>query len=136
MSLLTNAVIHEISKPVVINSDISIVVSQMKEVLQNGGVGIAAPQIGILQQIVLCKINGEWITMINPSWVAKGTERKVSKEGCLSFEGFADVKKNRFYRIVVSYLDENYNKQELKLSGLASFIVQHECDHLIGKTIY
>ena len=132
---LTNAVINEVSEKVEIGTDVSEIINQLKE-LVGTGVGIAAPQIGVLQQIILCKIHGNWVTMINPTWTAKGDERKVSKEGCLSFSGRATVKMKRYYRINVTYLDENYSEQELNLSALAAFIVQHECDHLVGKTIY
>ena len=132
--MLTNEVIHEVSEQVIDSDDVSSLIQELKDNLTSNAVGIAAPQIGVLKRVVLCKINGVWIPMINPFWIARTIEKKQSKEGCLSFPGKV-VKKQRFYRIWVTYQDENMQKHERNVSGLAAYIVQHECDHLDGITI-
>lgn len=132
--MLDNSVIHDIAEAVNQNEDISTILKNMKESLTSNAVGIAAPQIGVSKRIIMCKINGEWITMINPSWESRQNDKKISKEGCLSFPGVA-VKMNRYYRVRVDYLDEDFSPHSLKLSASAAFIIQHECDHLEGITI-
>ena len=132
--MLTNEVIHEISVQVTDSDNVFTLIQELKDNLTSDAVGIAAPQIGVLKRVILCKINGIWITMINPFWVARTTEKKQSKESCLSFPGKV-VKKQRFYRIWVTYQDELMQIHEMNLSGLAAYIVQHECDHLDGVTI-
>lgn len=131
----TNDVLHEFSSEVLPTDNYQEIIEKLKtNLFSTTGIGIAAPQIGILKRIIICKINGNFVVMINPSWINKGTDKKQSKEGCLSFP-FTFVKKQRFYRIVVKYFDENFVEQTLNLSGLSSFIVQHEVDHLNGITI-
>lgn len=134
--MLTNEVIHEISEQVYLSQEAASITQLLLKELEShpNAVGIAAPQIGILKQLILCKINGKWIPMINPTWKPRYSELKESKEGCLSFPG--EVRKmKRQYRIEVEYLDILMQPQSMKLTGLASYIVQHECDHLEGKTI-
>jgi peptide deformylase len=132
--MLTNEVIHEVSEHVTDSDNVSALIQELKDNLTPTAVGIAAPQIGVLKRVILCKINGEWVHMINPTWVNRGTDKKQSKEGCLSFPG-KYVKKQRYYRICVTYFDELLQPQEMRLLGLAAYIVQHECDHLDGITI-
>jgi len=134
--MLTNVVIHEVSEQVTDSNDVYALIQELKDNLTPTAVGIAAPQIGVLKRIILCKINGVWIPMINPYITFKhGTEKRLSKEGCLSFPD-KYVKKQRLHRISVHYQNELLHPYvELKLSGLAAYIVQHECDHLDGVTI-
>jgi peptide deformylase len=132
--MLTNEVIHEVSEQITNSDDVITLIQELRDNLTTTAVGIAAPQIGVLKRVILCKINGVWIPMINPIWIARCFDKKQSKEGCLSFPD-KFVKKQRFYRIWVTYQDELMQKQEISLSGLASYIVQHECDHLDGVTI-
>lgn len=135
MSNLTNVVIHDVAVEVTKESNYLNVIKKMKiELFSTPSVGIAAPQIGKSVRIIICKINGNKITMINPTFTPKGLDKKQSKEGCLSFPDVF-VKKNRFYRGTVKYYDENFVEQSLIVSGLSSFIVQHEVDHLNGITI-
>ena len=72
--------------------------------------------------------------MINHVWIQRDLTRKSNKESCLSFPDKC-VRKTRWYRIKVTYLDELLHPQEMRLLGLAAYIVQHECDHLDGITI-
>ena len=132
--MLSNEIIHEVSEQVTDSDDVYTLIQELKDNLTPTAVGIAAPQIGVLKRVILCKINGKWIHMINPTWINRGNEKRLSKEGCLSFPGKL-VKKQRYYRICVTYLDELLHPQEMKLLSLAAYIVQHECDHLDGVTI-
>lgn len=134
--MLTNQVIHEVSEPVYLSQEAASITHLLLKELEShpNAVGIAAPQIGILKQLILCKINGKWVVMVNPIWKPRYSELKESKEGCLSFPGEIREMK-RQYRIEVEYLDILMQPKTMKLTALASYIVQHECDHLVGKTI-
>lgn len=135
-SHLTSLVLHDIADEVKTKEEALQVIEALKEELElHNALGIAAPQIGISKRVVLCKIKGDFVAMINPTFTTKLHDKRVSKEGCLSFPNrFCD--KIRDYRIVVEYVDENFNKCLLRLSGKSSYIVQHEIDHLNGKTIF
>lgn len=104
----------------------------------NGGVGLAAPQIGVNKRIICVSLmrdgddeNYRTIGMINPEIVEHTNEMECDNEGCLSVPGESgDVE--RWKRIKVSYIDTSLRPQTILLSGLAARIVQHEVDHLDG----
>ena len=99
------------------------------------GVGLAAPQIGVLKNILVYKTIGEetekFEYLINPKIVA--TEGKVfSEEGCLSLPGvFAKVE--RFKKITVEGQDFQGKPMVKETEAFSSVIIQHESDHLVGK---
>lgn len=111
-------------------------VAMMRE--QNG-VGLAAPQVGILSRfLVMMDPDSETIyRMINPEIVSRGTDVCTMEEGCLSVLGndglpvFANV--SRPDSVVVEWTDENGDKKMAQMSGTPARIVQHETDHLDGK---
>ncbi|MDD5197246.1 MAG: peptide deformylase [Candidatus Gracilibacteria bacterium] len=104
----------------------------------NGGVGLAAPQIGVNKRIIAVSLmrdgddeNYRTIAMINPEIIEHADETELDNEGCLSIPGeHGDV--DRWKRIKVSYIDTSLRPQSILLSGLAARIVQHEVDHLEG----
>jgi len=99
------------------------------------GVGLAAPQVGILSRVFVVDVpdeNGERIkrAFVNPVIVER-TGTTVGEEGCLSIPGVrADVK--RAARIVVEAADEDGRPFRLAAEGLLSRAIQHETDHLDG----
>ncbi|MBN1546360.1 MAG: peptide deformylase [Syntrophaceae bacterium] len=100
---------------------------------QYDGIGLAAPQVGILQRIVVANIGEGPICLINPEIVAgSGTENMV--EGCLSLPGYAvDVYRNKSIEIQGKNLEGR--KIFYKLDGLMARVLQHEIDHLNGTLI-
>jgi len=97
------------------------------------GVGLAAPQVGINQQIFVADIGEGPIAVINPEIVEKeGSE--VMEEGCLSIPGVL-VKVKRPERIIVRYKNEESQTVERELSELMARVFQHETDHLHAKLI-
>jgi peptide deformylase len=100
------------------------------------GIGLAAPQIGVSQRVIVLDIAREDepkapLRMVNPELVWVSDEDATYEEGCLSVpEHYADVV--RPARIRVSYLDSEGKKQELEADGLLSTVIQHEMDHLEG----
>jgi len=132
--MLTNKVIHEKSLPVNQHESVTDLISVMMSVLEKKGIGLAAVQIGVLKRVIIVKVNGKFVVMINPVITHKSIERKKAEEGCLSFPNFY-TKKIRHYRVVVEFENENRELIQLKLSSLAAACVQHEIDHLEGVTI-
>ena len=100
------------------------------------GVGLAAPQIGLLKRMVVIDVSRENepkkpYKMINPVIIDHGENLVVHDEGCLSVpEQYAPVE--RFETVTVEYLDENSKKQVLHADGLLSICIQHELEHLEG----
>lgn len=101
-----------------------------------GGVGLAAPQVGIEQKLLVLNPTGSKddrageLVIVNPkiTW-----RRKLAwgEEGCLSFPGInAEVERN--VHVTVSYRDLEGKEQEIKASDWLARIMQHELDHLEG----
>ncbi len=102
------------------------------------GIGLAAPQIGVNQRlIVLDCIKEEGaaprpMAMFNPEVVAASDETNVYEEGCLSIpEIYADITRPEV--VTVRWIDTNGAEQEETFDGLWATCVQHEIDHLDGK---
>lgn len=102
------------------------------------GVGLAAPQVGLDIALVVVmlpqKEEGKYkrYVLINPEiTIKKG--KTLSQEGCLSFPGLA-VQVERATEVKVKYLDERGLPVELTAKGFLAIILQHEIDHLNGKT--
>ncbi|MCL2096127.1 MAG: peptide deformylase [Oscillospiraceae bacterium] len=121
------------SKPVEkINKRITLLLDDMRETLKNaGGVGLAAPQVGVLRRVVIIEIeDGGLIEMINPEIIYSGGEQE-EVEGCLSSPGkFAIL--IRPESVKVAYLDRNGEKQEKEGTELLARAFCHEIDHLDG----
>ena len=106
---------------------------------EQNGVGLAAPQVGILSRfLVMMDPDSETVyRMINPRIVSYGTDTCTMEEGCLSVLGndglpvFANV--SRPDSVVVEWTDELGDKKMAQMSGTPARIVQHETDHLDGK---
>lgn len=95
------------------------------------GIGIAAPQIGMLKRIIIVNTEKGPTAFINPKRVSASLKKVDSEEGCLSVPGVFGVVK-RHQKIKVKALDRQGNKQLIKSSGLEAIIFQHEMDHLDG----
>ena len=95
-------------------------------------VGMAANMIGVKKRIIIVNLGFRNLVMYNPA-IEKKSESYEAEEGCLSLEG---VRKTiRYQNVEVEYLDENWKKQRIKLSGWPAQICQHEIDHLNGIVI-
>lgn len=100
------------------------------------GVGLAAPQIGILRRVIVLDAARDDdppdpIVMANPKILTLSDEMRVHEEGCLSIPDVtAEVERPAKAR--VAFLDREGKVQERELQGLLSTIVQHEIDHLNG----
>lgn len=105
---------------------------------KNGGVGLAAPQVGVNKRIIIVSlmkdyddINYRTIAMINPVVTGHSEATTCDQEGCLSLPGESgDVV--RWAEIDVEFYNIEGRKFALHLDNLAARIVQHEIDHLDG----
>lgn len=98
---------------------------------QADGVGIAAPQVGISQRIIVVVHNDQAVAYINPVLSFRSLRKEVGEEGCLSVPGFyGNVKRSKSVR--VSAYTRDGQKIKLKAEGLLARIFQHEIDHLDG----
>lgn len=100
------------------------------------GIGLAAPQIGIKQRLVVIDVAGkdeppQPMVLVNPEIVAEGEGRVVAEEGCLSLPDiYADVERPE--RVFVRFVDRDGATREMDVDGLLARCVQHEIDHLNG----
>ena len=94
------------------------------------GVGLAAPQIGILEQICIAEFRNKRIVLINPE-ITEETGAEADQEGCLSIPGVT-VTLNRATRITVKAQDIKGNAFTIKEKNYFARIIQHEIDHLNG----
>ena len=95
------------------------------------GVGLAAPQVGILKRIVVIDVGDGPIVMLNPQIIEQSGEQ-TGEEGCLSVPGKAGVVTRPNY-VKVKALNEEMEEVELEGEGLLARAFCHEIDHLEGK---
>ncbi|MFW6281000.1 MAG: peptide deformylase [Halanaerobium sp.] len=95
------------------------------------GVGLAAPQVGILKRIAVVDIReGNKIVLINPE-IIEEEGKTIREEGCLSIpDETGDVIRSE--KIKVRSLDRKANEIEFEAEGLEARAIQHEIDHLNG----
>jgi peptide deformylase len=114
-----------------INQRISILIEDMKETMYNSnGIGLAAPQVGILKRIVVIDVGDGLITLINPEIVEMQGSQLVS-EGCLSIPG-VQKSVDRPERVKVKAINEIGEKIIIDGEGLLARALCHEIDHLDG----
>lgn len=104
-----------------------------KFMTDNGGVGLAAPQLGIKKRIFIMGNFTKLVACINPKIVSLSEERINDFEGCLSFPDLF-MKVKRPASVVVHYNTVSGELVERELTGLESRVFLHEYDHLIGIT--
>lgn len=122
-------------------SNLNELIESLKELVNSKkGVGLAAPQVGILKRLIIIKDmdTNVYYEMINPELIWTSFDKEYGLEGCLSVidkDGNSVYDKVwRFKRIRVKWLDKDGNIHEkLFKNNLESRIIQHEIDHLDGK---
>ena len=95
------------------------------------GVGLAAPQVGILKRIVVIEVGEGPIVLINPE-ILETSGEQTGDEGCLSVPGMAGQVTRPNY-VKVKAFDVNMNEQIYEGEGLLARAFCHEIDHLDGK---
>ena len=124
--------LHKTCKPVEsFDSKLHRLLDDMRDTLLDyGGVGLAAPQVGILRRVVLVDNGEEILELVNPTLVETDGEQE-GPEGCLSVEGKYGLVKRPYYAKVRAQ-DRNGNWFEADGEELTARCFCHELDHLDG----
>ena len=130
--------LKKISKPVErVDAEIVKLMDDMLETMyQAPGIGLAAPQLGVLKRVIVVDIQREGVQtgplcMANPEIVDVSEEDASYEEGCLSVpEHYAEVSRPRWVKI--RYLDKDNEIRTMEAEGLVATCLQHEMDHLDG----
>lgn len=111
------------------------------DMLMARGVGLAAPQVGVLKRFFVADVGEGLETYINPTWTPYKSDqdkflrqeprKEELREGCLSFPG-ASAKIRRFTAINAHWQDQNMELRDGLLRGLRAQVFQHETEHLNG----
>ena len=117
-----------------ITDRIKVLLDDMGETMYSAdGVGLAAPQVGILKRIIVVDPHDEetgLVKLVNPEIIESDGEQ-IGVEGCLSIPNFnATVKRPE--HVKVKYLDENGEEKIWDAHGFPAVILSHEIDHLNG----
>ncbi len=113
----------------------SLIVDMFETMRDAGGVGLAAPQVGISKRFFVMDVLDDEgkpnpLTLVNPE-ILRVEGEQVGDEGCLSFPGlFQTVKRDM--RVIVKAQDVKGQEMELDLTDLAARCVLHETDHCDG----
>ena len=135
--------LKEKSAPVAAVDDaVSLVIADLVETMRSspGGVGIAAPQVGVLQRIIVVDVsahrrggqeaNHGLLVLVNPEILARGGKQLV-REGCMSVPDYtANVQRAQW--VLVDALDREGRQLILEAIGFEAVAIQHEMDHLDG----
>lgn len=115
----------------VINEKIQMLLKDMADTLYKAnGVGLAAPQVGVLKRVVVIDVGEGLLELINPVLKSQSGQQCLA-EGCLSVPGiWGEV--NRPTHVIVEALDSKGNKIVIEGEGLLAIALCHEIDHLDG----
>ncbi|HEX8741895.1 MAG TPA: peptide deformylase [Thermoleophilaceae bacterium] len=109
-------------------------VGRMAAIMRDAlGVGLAAPQLGISQRLLVYRVGQDapLVALVNPELEWAGKEEEVFEEGCLSIPGIhVDVPRKIHVRVRAQ--DEEGQERVVEASGLEARVIQHEMDHLDG----
>jgi peptide deformylase len=133
----------QVSPEAIASSEIQEMIQDLLDTMKDAnGAGLAAPQIGISLQIVIFGFEKNvrypneapipQTILINPIITSLSTELESGWEGCLSVPGLRGLVP-RFQNIRYQGLDNYGHIVDRTVSGFHARVVQHECDHLIGK---
>src|SRR3954471_19472716 len=112
-------------------------VSRMAGIMDDSlGVGLAAPQLGVSQRLLVYRVGPDapLVVLANPEFEWQSDEKEGFEEGCLSIPGIT-VDVDRPVHVRVRALDESGGPQSVEASGLEARVIQHEMDHLDGVLI-
>lgn len=141
-----DAILRKISLPVVsVDKNIQKLMNDMLETMRDdGGVGLAANQVGVLKRVVVLDLKTDDETerpkgfyplyIANPEIIELSSEMIDGEEGCLSVPD-QRIMVSRPKSIKIKYLDYNNKEQELSTDGWLARALQHEFDHLNGKLL-
>ncbi len=127
-----NEILRKISKSVTkFDENLWTLLDDMKGTLTaSTGVGLAAPQVGVLKRAFIIMVNGSFFEVINPK-ILKTSGSQCGQEGCLSIPGrYENVTRPNF--VCVEFFDRFGNKMTLSATDFMARAILHENDHLNG----
>jgi peptide deformylase len=135
IKLFGEPVLRKKAKPVKqIDSIRQDTLSQMSRIMyEASGVGLAAPQVGISEAMIVVDAGSGLYKLINPK-IVKKQGSGIMEEGCLSVPG-ACIKIKRAKKILLKALDNSGKPVTIEAQDLLARVFQHEIDHLNGKLI-
>ena len=143
-----NPLLREEAKPFteeeIISEETKVLLEDMWDSLEEaGGIGLAAPQIGVSKKLAVIKLSeesdrypdmetSEAYVIFNPIINVIDRELQGFWEGCLSVPGLRGyVERPR--KVKIDFLDENAKERTIEVEDFLATVFQHELDHLIGK---
>lgn len=132
IKLVDSPVLRQVAEPVakVTKRTVKLLRDMEETMYAAKGIGLAAPQIGVSQRLIVIDIGEGPLHLVNPEIIGREGSQ-IDTEGCLSVPdvwGYVD----RSERIVVSALDLHGKPTRLEADGLLARALQHEIDHLDG----
>lgn len=136
--VIPDARLRAVADPIIeVDDEIKTLAKDMLDTMYDApGIGLAAPQIGVMKRIVVMDLAPEGETpdplvMINPEITRFGEQIQVTEEGCLSIpELYYEVERPN--DVTVSYTDLDGNAVVKEAEGKLAVCIQHELDHLDG----
>ena len=131
--LFGDPVLRTPASPVVdFDRELAALVTDLHETMRDqGGAGLAAPQIGVGLRVFVFHADGVEGHLVNPEWTRVGDEDQFGPEGCLSIPGLrADCV--RWANVVATGWDLHGEPQRIEGTELLARAIQHETDHLDG----
>jgi len=134
--LLGDPVLRRTAQPVaeVTDETRSLITDLFDTMYAEDGVGLAAPQVGVMQRVIVVDPRQEDVApfaLVNPVVLERSSEVERAEEGCLSIPGLQEVVE-RPARITITGLDADGAEVSLHAEGLLARVLQHEVDHLDG----
>ena len=125
-------ILKKVCRPVTKLSDRqrNLIEDMLDTMYEANGVGLAAPQVGVLRRIVVIDVGEGPLVMINPQITARDG-RQTGEEGCLSLPGKAAIV-TRPDHVIARALDRDMKEFTVEGTGLLARAICHELDHLDG----
>ncbi len=139
--IIPDSKLRQVAAPVeTVDEQVRALVDDMFETMYDApGIGLAAPQVGVMQRVVVVDVakrqdeeaKAEPMAFINPTIAWASEERSTYEEGCLSIpDYFEAVERPAVVRI--DYLDRDGTPRQIEAEGILATCLQHEIDHLDG----
>jgi len=127
-------VLREKSKDVekIDNGVLTLVRDMLDTIGEKGGVGLAAPQIGVSRRVIVVEMGDKVEAFINPEIKILGKDTVELIEGCMSIYSIMDYNVRRYKKVEVKAMDLEGREVKIMADDLAARIFQHEVDHLNG----
>lgn len=126
--------LRDVAKPIkeIDETIVELAGSMNKTMMDNSGIGIAAPQVGYSLRLIVVQMSTGYVyTMVNPEIMYKSSTKCILNEGCLSLPGqFEDILRPE--KIRLKYTNLKGERKSMTVGGWDARVILHEVDHLDG----